>query len=160
MLVGMANELTDERVGKMVVELREARGLNQGQLSEQLRASGLNWSQGTLSKVEAGMRPVRLTEAPTLALALRTSVGALVGENRSKLSGLMPAPLQHEVLDQQEWISDALEQARGIRALANDAIPRLERSRDTTSRVLDHLVGKSEDEYVAGPPVERDGIGQ
>lgn len=156
----MANELTDDQVGKRVVDLRERRGLNQGQLSEQLRANGLNWSQGTLSKVEAGMRPVRLIEAPTLALTLRTSVSALVDEDEPKPAGPMPTLLQHEVLDQQEWIKDALMQVRGIRAFASEAIPRLEKSWDTTSRVLDHLVGKSEDEYAAGPPEQRDGIGQ
>lgn len=148
----MAKELTDEQIGKRVVDLREGRGLNQGQLSERLRENGLNWSQGTLSKVESGVRPVRLIEAPTLALVLRTSVSALVDEDRPATDSPMSRELQHEVLDQLDQLSEALGHARSISHLATGSIPLLERSWDTTSRVLDHLVGKSESEYVAGPP--------
>ncbi|QKT12171.1 helix-turn-helix domain-containing protein [Rhodococcus sp. W8901] len=67
----------DEAVGKRIEDLRSARGLSQGQLSDLVRAAGLNWSQGTVSRVEAGTRPVRFTEAFTVAKALGVEVVAL-----------------------------------------------------------------------------------
>lgn len=77
----MTVEVTDEQVGQRIIELRERRGLSQGELSGKLRQAGLNWSQGTLSKVETGQRSVRLVECTILAFVLRTDIYALVGAN-------------------------------------------------------------------------------
>lgn len=150
----MANTHTDPDVGKKIVELREQRGWNQGQLAELLRENDLNWSQGTLSKVEAGLRPVRLAEAPALALVLRTTIGELVGADEPTAQP-MPANLQHAVLDQLDAIKDALSNAHRIKEFAEKSVPLLEASWGTTSNVLDHLVGKAEDEYTAGLPKPR-----
>nr|WP_240952102.1 helix-turn-helix transcriptional regulator [Rhodococcus sp. BL-253-APC-6A1W] len=57
--------------------MRVSQGLSQGELSDKLRAAGLNWSQGTLSRVEAGTRPVRFTEAFTVANVLGIDAIAL-----------------------------------------------------------------------------------
>ncbi|QSE90302.1 helix-turn-helix transcriptional regulator [Rhodococcus pseudokoreensis] len=152
----MAEHHSDQEVGNKIVELRESLGMTQGQLAEQLRSRGLGWSQGTLSKVETGQRSVRLTEAPVVALVLRVRIDELAGIEDARPSGQMPALLQHEVLDQLDLINDALQQARSIKTLADQSIPALERSWDTTSRVLDHLVGKAETDYEAGPPVEQE----
>lgn len=67
----------DEAVGKRIEDLRTSRDLSQGELSDLLRAAGLNWSQGTVSRVEAGTRPVRFTEAFTVAKALGVEAVAL-----------------------------------------------------------------------------------
>ncbi|WQB75719.1 helix-turn-helix transcriptional regulator [Prescottella equi] len=141
----MPTELSDASIGKLVVELREARGLNQGQLSDQLRQNGLNWSQGTLSKVEAGARPVRLTEAPILALTLRTSVASLVGEDQPKAAQPMPTLLQHEVLDMQERLVDSLDLLHRSRELQAKAVGLVNGSWDTTTKVLDFLTQDQRD---------------
>ncbi|MCM6772754.1 helix-turn-helix domain-containing protein [Nocardia sp. CDC159] len=57
----------DRAIGKRIEALRTAWGLSQDQMSERLRAAGLNWSQVTLSKVEAGQRPTKFSEILTLA---------------------------------------------------------------------------------------------
>lgn len=56
-------------------------GLSQAELSERLRDRGLPWSQGTVSKVELGDRPVRLAEAPMLAESLEVEVEDLLSED-------------------------------------------------------------------------------
>ena len=68
----------DSKIGARIAQLRGAMGLKQSDLSESLRLAGLNWSQGTLSKVESGQRPVRLTEAPLLARALDVQLAELL----------------------------------------------------------------------------------
>lgn len=76
----MIEEDADKVVGKRIQTLRERRGLLQGELSGQIRAAGVNWSQGTLSKVEMGTRPVRLAEAPIVAATLGVEVTELLPE--------------------------------------------------------------------------------
>ncbi|MBM4653538.1 helix-turn-helix domain-containing protein [Rhodococcus hoagii] len=61
---------TDEAIGRRLERLRTDLGLSQGELSEKLRAAGVNWSQGTLSRVETGFRPMRFTEALAVAAVL------------------------------------------------------------------------------------------
>ncbi|BDT96991.1 helix-turn-helix domain-containing protein [Nocardia sputorum] len=60
----------DRAVGKRLEVLRIRLGLSQEQMSERLRAAGVNWSQGTLSRVETGQRAMRFTEALEVAAAL------------------------------------------------------------------------------------------
>lgn len=71
-------ESSDQAIGRRIQQLREKRGLSQADLARRLREAGVNWSQGTLSKVEAGERPVRLVETPAVARVLRTKVYELV----------------------------------------------------------------------------------
>lgn len=72
------NEISDAAIGRRIQQLREARGFSQADLAQRLREAGVNWSQGTLSKVESGERPVRLVETPTVARVLRTKIYDLV----------------------------------------------------------------------------------
>jgi transcriptional regulator with XRE-family HTH domain len=64
------NATIDEEIGSRIQRLREQRDLQQKQLIRRLGTAGLEWSQATLSKVEAGSRPVRVAELPALASAL------------------------------------------------------------------------------------------
>ncbi|SKB86127.1 Transcriptional regulator, contains XRE-family HTH domain [Arthrobacter sp. 31Cvi3.1E] len=64
------NATKDEEIGSRIQRLREQRDLQQKQLIRRLASAGLDWSQATLSKVEAGSRPVRVAELPALASAL------------------------------------------------------------------------------------------
>ena len=57
-------------IGERVRQRRISLGLSQGGLAGRLQAAGLAWSQGTLSKVENGDRPVRLSETRALAKVL------------------------------------------------------------------------------------------
>lgn len=63
----------DEEIGRRIEALRTSAGLGQKDLSDKLRAVGVNWSQGTLSKVENGSRPIRFTEAVKVAEILNIS---------------------------------------------------------------------------------------
>ncbi|WP_280245138.1 helix-turn-helix domain-containing protein [Nocardia abscessus] len=68
---------TDRAVGKRLEHLRMTLGLSQEQMSERLRAAGVNWSQGTLSRVETGQRAMRFTEALEVANALNIDASEL-----------------------------------------------------------------------------------
>lgn len=67
------NSTPDEEIGLRLQQMRERLALNQSQLIKRLRSAGLAWSQATISKVEAGARPVRVAELPALAAALSVS---------------------------------------------------------------------------------------
>lgn len=69
----MESQELDKRIGATIQRLREKQGMNQTAMVRTLRDAGIEWSQATLSKVEAGTRPVRLSEVPRLAQALGAS---------------------------------------------------------------------------------------
>lgn len=71
--------MTDQEIGARIRDLREGVSVQQGAFAERLREAGLPWSQGTLSRVESGRRPVRLVEAPLLADQLGVSIDDLLG---------------------------------------------------------------------------------
>ena len=58
--------------------LREAARLTQRQLADRMTQAGCRMLQTTVSKVEAGERPVSVGEAATFAAVLGTGVSALV----------------------------------------------------------------------------------
>ncbi|MDF9877480.1 helix-turn-helix domain-containing protein [Cellulosimicrobium cellulans] len=68
----------DVMIGRRIAQLRSAQGLSQAELASSLRDSGVRWSQGTLSKVEAGQRPVRLAEAEAVARELDADIAELL----------------------------------------------------------------------------------
>lgn len=111
------NRITDQQVGARIVQLREARDWNQGDLAEALRAYGLNWSQGTLSKVETGSRPVRLVEVPLLLDVLQAKVDDLIDLDRdpSLLAQTTRASLQNRLVELRGAASnvDAIEALAG-----------------------------------------------
>lgn len=67
----------EKEVGRKIETLRTVAGLGQRELSDKLKEVGLNWSQGTLSKVENGTRPIRFTEAVRVAEVLKVSTAEL-----------------------------------------------------------------------------------
>ncbi len=87
-------------------------GLSQGDLASRLRDEGVNWAQGTLSKVENGERPVRLSEGPTVADVLGIDLSALIDEG-DLLDGLLKQARRDEAAARY-----ALTQAQGQVALA------------------------------------------
>jgi len=60
----------EDQIGKRLAELRKQQGYRQEDFLELLQAQGLDWTQATLSRVEGGKRPIRLTEAFTISDAL------------------------------------------------------------------------------------------
>ncbi|MDG3014149.1 helix-turn-helix domain-containing protein [Speluncibacter jeojiensis] len=60
----------DKQIGRQIHRRRTTLGWTQGDLAKRLQQVGLNWSQGTLSKVENGERPVRLSETSSLTSVL------------------------------------------------------------------------------------------
>ena len=67
----------DERVGANIAEIREASGLSQTALALKLAKAGLRMSQQTITKIENGSRPLRLSEARAMAEALDCDVDVL-----------------------------------------------------------------------------------
>lgn len=95
------NATPDEEIGQRLQQVRERKNLNQSQAVRALREAGLVWSQGTLSKVESGNRPIRLAELPAIATAFGVS--------------------QNELLAPEDPISSALERMRIVESTAQEA---------------------------------------
>lgn len=77
--------ITDEQLGQAIERARLARSLTQEGLSTRLIAAGLNWSRVTLSKVESGQRPVKVTELPLVLGALGLSLNEMLGLSEDPL---------------------------------------------------------------------------
>ncbi|UXM93303.1 helix-turn-helix domain-containing protein [Paenarthrobacter sp. JL.01a] len=73
----------DKLVGAVIQNRRLEQGISQGELADRLRRAGVPWSQGTLSRVELGERPVRLVEAAILAEVLDTELLRLIEGEKS-----------------------------------------------------------------------------
>ena len=113
-MVGTVNEPeVDRLIGQRIQFLRtQMRGLSQGDLATRLRDEGVNWAQGTLSKVENGDRPVRLSEGPIVADVLGIDLGMLLADGDT-LDGLLKQARRDEAAAR-----SALTQAQGQVALA------------------------------------------
>jgi transcriptional regulator with XRE-family HTH domain len=60
----------DQNIAAGLREYREAGGLSQEELAQRMTGRGFGFSQATIWKIEAGQRPVKLSEAAALADAL------------------------------------------------------------------------------------------
>lgn len=71
---------TDQEIwfGENLRRLREQLGVSQSGLAREMAERGFQFHQTTISRIEAGDRPVRLAEATTLAEIVRTSVSMLI----------------------------------------------------------------------------------
>jgi transcriptional regulator with XRE-family HTH domain len=65
-------------LGNNVRVVRALRGLSQQRLRTRMAGLGVEWSQGTLSELENGLRPTSVDELFALALALKTTVVKLL----------------------------------------------------------------------------------
>lgn len=70
----------DQLVGTAIQDRRVRYGYTQGEFAQELRKRGVKWSQGTLSRVELGERPVRLVEATVVAEVLGVELPVLLRE--------------------------------------------------------------------------------
>jgi ribosome-binding protein aMBF1 (putative translation factor) len=62
---------TDEQIGTDVATARERAGLSQKELAAAMTDRGFKWAQATVSQIEKGERPLRLSEADHLAELIR-----------------------------------------------------------------------------------------
>ncbi|VXA93029.1 helix-turn-helix domain-containing protein [Citricoccus sp. K5] len=74
----MANPLPGT-IGSRIRKARETLGLNQDMFRIRLAKNGLTISQGTLSKIESGVRELRLHESPALCSTLGVTLDHLAG---------------------------------------------------------------------------------
>lgn len=76
--------VTDTDIGAALEAARRRLGLGQAEVSLLLKSRGVSWSQATVSKVEAGTRPVRAAELPAVADAYGVQVADLLREAESE----------------------------------------------------------------------------
>lgn len=77
----------DGRFGERLRAERQARDMSQSHVLLVLEAShGIKWHQSTMTKVEAGTRPVRLFEALALASVLHVDLADLLDDPQSQHS--------------------------------------------------------------------------
>lgn len=81
---------TDERLGRVVRERREAIGLTQAEVSDALASEGVSVSSTALAKAEAGTRAVKVSEAVALAKVLSLHIDLLdLTEEADDLAGML-----------------------------------------------------------------------
>lgn len=68
----------DELVGRNITRFRGTR--SQADIAKMMRARGWKWSQGTISTIETGERPLRFNEAADLADILDVPLDSLLRE--------------------------------------------------------------------------------
>lgn len=108
--------LTLEEIGIRISNARVAAGLNQLQVSERLKARGLNISRETISKIENGDRPLSAIELPVFAKVLSVTVDFLLKEDDAedlvtlfrKKSGAYI--VDQEIFEIQDMIKDFIKQ--------------------------------------------------
>ena len=72
------------RVGLQVRGLRQAAGLSQQFIAQEMTARGFGWRQTTVSKTEAADRPLRVDEAAALADLLDVPLSTLFSEDDAR----------------------------------------------------------------------------
>lgn len=93
---------SDGVIAKRAKAARENAGVSQRDLAWAMRRHG--WAQGTVSRFEAGDRPLRLVEAVDLANHLGTTIDALTGD-----AAPTNASARRELLSLQRQIEARLE---------------------------------------------------
>lgn len=82
----MPRDLTDEQIGARMRASRERARLPQQHVAVAMAAvHGHQWHQTTVAKVEAGQRPMKLTEAAAVAEIIGIPLADLVSQHPSLL---------------------------------------------------------------------------
>ena len=68
----------NQEIGKRLAGLRSSAGLTQSELAREVSELGMPMAQQTIAKIESGTRPLKLTEAQILSVALHFDIGSLV----------------------------------------------------------------------------------
>ena len=71
----------DQKIGAAVRALRARHSMSQHDLAGRMKEADCRWAQATVWSVEAGERPLRLSEASVLAEIFGVPVGSLAGED-------------------------------------------------------------------------------
>jgi transcriptional regulator with XRE-family HTH domain len=72
--------ITFELIGKRIKEIREEKGINQKEMSENLQNNGINISRETLSKIENGLRVINEIELNTICSILNVASEEIMKE--------------------------------------------------------------------------------
>lgn len=75
------SENPDRLFGQRLRRLRERQGWTQAQLAERMGDLGLSLHASAIAKIEAGSRPLRLSEAKIIALVLGETVDGMLGSD-------------------------------------------------------------------------------
>ena len=108
---------------------RGTRGWTQGELADRLTKKGIPLAQQTIAKVEAGARPLRLSEAAVLSDVLGVEIGDLF-TTASGVSRLLADHLYRATRDALDELSTAVWDYENSRVNAAAAVARVELSGD------------------------------
>lgn len=104
--------------GRNVRKLREAHGLSQAEFGRRLAAFGFPMLQSTVTKLEAGRRPIRVNEGGAIAAFFDVPLRQLLGEHGLDGITVPPPSLQeqkveelHRLVTQARMVHDALGRA-------------------------------------------------
>ncbi len=93
----------EQSVGHLVRLLRQGRDWSQQELAQKMRAYGYEWSQATVTRLEAASRPIRVNELADLALLFGVPVSHFLDPRVPGWNDLEePAVLEREIADATE----------------------------------------------------------
>lgn len=98
----------DKRYGRRIREAREQRGVTQAKLVAEMKALGVDYmNTSTLSRIEVGTRPVRLTEAQVIGRILGASVEEMIAEDNARQLHLRMLDVRRALLQAQDVLRGA-----------------------------------------------------
>lgn len=121
----MSDEKTpprEQRIGQNIDRLRRDADKTQKEVAEYMRAAGFKWSQATVWSVEAGERPVRLSEAYELARLLDIGVSGLLLTKESAVMADHVLGTYRLVEESQEGLTAALRNVRAAIERAGEVV--------------------------------------
>lgn len=106
-------------VGGRIRVVREAQGMSQQDVADQVADHGVRWHQTTVAKVEAGERELRLSEAVAVADVLGVEVAVLVGADHDDTAEAQGRAAELDAMAQ--WVESRRRRVRGADELGGGA---------------------------------------
>jgi transcriptional regulator with XRE-family HTH domain len=128
-----ATATPEENAGRQLVVLRAERGWSQSEVARRMQASGYNWHQATVGRVESGKHPLRLNELMHLAAMFDVSPLRLIVPN------VTPDRLSNDIKAVQDARSDIVARLDEARDELEDASAPRSGAEQTYQRLLQDL---------------------
>jgi transcriptional regulator with XRE-family HTH domain len=135
---------TEQRFGANLRDAREAAGLSQAEVAEQMNELGMGFrfTQQVVGKIEAGKRPLRLREALMLASVTRASLDVLA---RPRHASGYAWPIITQVRNVRHWhqvATDSAQHYSGARRMLKLALDRAREAGLAETLANEMLIGE------------------
>lgn len=133
-LTVVAMESRDEVAGAAIATYRAFAGMSQSELARKLDERGVSMAQQTVAKIEAGTRPLKLTEAAEIAEELGVTVADLLNPTDLIASRELLKHSENSILEALSKLSAAVWEYENARVQAAAMVARGDLSPDARFR--------------------------